>query len=135
LFGDGKGNFRETVFSTGVDFHEARVADLNGDRLPDILDKPYNWEAPRVDVWLQIPPGQKIPAAARPYSFNAWDQSYDQLFRLRNANDLRSDQVSAGRLVKHLDLIGLPLFFLAQFPGQNVGDARGHANGSLGVEK
>ena len=61
LFGDGKGNFRQTVFSTGVDFHEARVADLNGDGLPDILDKPYNWETPRVDVWLQIPRG---PAGA-----------------------------------------------------------------------
>ncbi len=53
LFGNGKGNFRETVFSTGIDFHEARVADLNGDGWLDILDKPYNWEAPRVDVWLQ----------------------------------------------------------------------------------
>jgi FG-GAP-like repeat len=63
LFGDGKGNFRETVFSTGIDFHEAQVADLNGDGLPDILDKPYNWEAPRVDVWLQIPSGQKTHAA------------------------------------------------------------------------
>jgi hypothetical protein len=62
LFGDGKGNFRETVFSTGVGFHEAQVADLNGDGLPDILDKPYNWEAPRVDVWLQIPSGQRTPA-------------------------------------------------------------------------
>jgi hypothetical protein len=56
LFGDGAGNFRETVFSTGLEFHEARVGDLNGDGLPDILDKPYNWEVPRVDVWLQIPP-------------------------------------------------------------------------------
>lgn len=55
LFGDGKGNFRKTVFSTDIDFHEARVADLNGDGLLDILDKPYNWEAPRIDVWLQNP--------------------------------------------------------------------------------
>ena len=62
LFGDGKGRFRETVFATGMEFHEAQVADLNGDGLPDILDKPYNWEAPRVDVWLQIPSGQRSPA-------------------------------------------------------------------------
>jgi len=55
LYGDGAGHFRKTVFSTGIDFHEARVADLNGDGLLDILDKPYNWEAPRVDVWLQVP--------------------------------------------------------------------------------
>jgi sugar phosphate isomerase/epimerase len=55
LYGDGNGNFRKTIFSTGVDFHEARVADLTGDGLLDILDKPYNWNAPRVDVWLQGP--------------------------------------------------------------------------------
>jgi hypothetical protein len=52
LFGDGKGGFRTTVLCTGVDFHEARVADLDADGDLDILDKPYNWEAPRVDVWL-----------------------------------------------------------------------------------
>ncbi len=33
---------------------EARVADLDGDGLLDVLDKPYNWETPRVDIWLQI---------------------------------------------------------------------------------
>ena len=53
FFGDGKGAFRQTVFATGMGFHEARVGDLNGDGKMDILDKPYNWEAPRVDVWLQ----------------------------------------------------------------------------------
>jgi hypothetical protein len=53
FYGDGKGNFRKEVFTTGVGFHEARVADLDGDGRMDVLDKPYNWEAPRVDVWLQ----------------------------------------------------------------------------------
>jgi hypothetical protein len=56
LYGDGQGNFRKTIFSTGIDFHEARVADLNGDGKLDILDKPDNWEAPRVDVWIQQKP-------------------------------------------------------------------------------
>jgi hypothetical protein len=55
FYGDGQGGFRKTVFATGIGFHEARVADLNGDGLMDILDKPYNWNAPRVDVWLQQP--------------------------------------------------------------------------------
>lgn len=53
FYGDGKGGFRQTIFSTGIGFHEARVADLDGDGDMDILDKPYNWGAPRVDVWLQ----------------------------------------------------------------------------------
>ena len=52
FYGDGQGNFRETEFSSGIGFHEARVADLDGDGDMDILDKPYNWDAPRVDVWL-----------------------------------------------------------------------------------
>jgi hypothetical protein len=55
FFGDGQGHFRQTEFSRGVGFHEACVADLDGDGLPDVLDKPYNWDTPRVDVWLQRP--------------------------------------------------------------------------------
>jgi len=55
FFGDGKGNFRKTEFAKGIGFHEARVADLNGDGAIDILDKPYNWQTPRVDLWLQTP--------------------------------------------------------------------------------
>lgn len=58
-YGDGKGHFRQTEFAKGIGFHEARVADLNGDGRMDILDKPYNWETPRVDVWLQEPPAKR----------------------------------------------------------------------------
>jgi len=28
------------------------IGDLSGDRRPDIVAKPYNWEAPRVDLWM-----------------------------------------------------------------------------------
>jgi hypothetical protein len=56
FYGDGKGNFCKTVFQTGTGFHEARVADLNGDGRMDILSKPYNWDTPRVDVWLNQGP-------------------------------------------------------------------------------
>jgi len=55
FLGDGQGHFRKSVFSTGIGFHEAQVADLDGDGKMDVLDKPYTWEAPRVDVWLQVP--------------------------------------------------------------------------------
>ena len=52
FYGDGKGHFRKTIFQTGMGFHEARVADLNGDGKLDILSKPYNWDTPRLDIWL-----------------------------------------------------------------------------------
>ena len=53
FFGDGKGNFRKEEVATGYGNHESRVADLDGDGDMDILGKPYNWDAPRLDLWLQ----------------------------------------------------------------------------------
>lgn len=58
-YGDGRGNFRRTVFQTGFGFHEAKVADLDGDGRMDVLSKPYTWEAPRLDIWLQLPAARK----------------------------------------------------------------------------
>ena len=52
FFGDGKGHFRKVRLAIGHDFHEGKLADLDGDGDLDILHKPYNWEAPRIDVWL-----------------------------------------------------------------------------------
>ena len=52
LYGDGRGGFTTTVLSTGIGYHEARVADLDGDGDLDIFNKPYRFDTPRVDVWL-----------------------------------------------------------------------------------
>jgi hypothetical protein len=52
LLGDGGGNFTQTEVATGYGNHESKVGDLDGDGDLDILGKPYNWDTPRVDVWL-----------------------------------------------------------------------------------
>ncbi len=52
LYGDGMGNFRTTVLDVGEGWHDGRIADLDGDGDMDLLQKPYAWGAPRVDVWL-----------------------------------------------------------------------------------
>ena len=64
LYGDGRGNFRKTVFQTGMGFHEARIGDLDADGRMDILSKPYSWNTPRLDVWLQVPPGNAATGGA-----------------------------------------------------------------------
>jgi hypothetical protein len=51
FFGDGAGAFREDVVAMGYGFHEARLADLDGDNDLDVLAKPYDWNTPRIDVW------------------------------------------------------------------------------------
>lgn len=52
LYGDGAGNFDVSIVSVGIGNHEARLADLDGDGDLDILDKPYTWDTPRIDIWI-----------------------------------------------------------------------------------
>jgi hypothetical protein len=58
LLGDGKGNFQTTVIAEGFGMHEAKMADLDGNGTPDLLAKPYNWDTPRLDIWLNLPSGR-----------------------------------------------------------------------------
>jgi hypothetical protein len=51
-YGDGGGNFRETVVSEGQGIHEGLLSDFDGDGDIDILMKPYHHRAPRLDVLL-----------------------------------------------------------------------------------
>ncbi len=61
LFGDGAGNFRPGTIATGFGTHEARLADLDGDGDLDILGKPFIWDTPRLDIWLnQLDPGGDV---------------------------------------------------------------------------
>jgi len=52
LYGNGRGQFLVRQLSAGIGNHESRVADVNGDGRLDIVTKPYTWDTPRVDVWL-----------------------------------------------------------------------------------
>lgn len=52
LLGNGQGEFKPVELLRGFGLHEARMADLNGDGRLDILAKPYTWQAPRLDIFL-----------------------------------------------------------------------------------
>ena len=52
LLGDGKGNFKKTIINIGYGNHESWVTDLDGDGDYDVLGKPYSWNSPRLDVWI-----------------------------------------------------------------------------------
>lgn len=52
LVGDGQGNFTVETVATGFGQHESRLGDLDGDGDLDILGKPFTWDTPRLDIWL-----------------------------------------------------------------------------------
>lgn len=56
LYGDGKGNFSKELISAANDIgnHESKFGDVDGDGRPDLVQKPFMKDAPRVDIWLNL---------------------------------------------------------------------------------
>ena len=52
LLGNGKGEFQEMIIVTGYGVHEGKMADLDGDGDYDVLGKPYTWNAPLLNIWI-----------------------------------------------------------------------------------
>lgn len=48
---EGEGSFREVLIQEGIATHEAKVGDLTGNGLPDIVGKPYSRTDYQIDVW------------------------------------------------------------------------------------
>jgi hypothetical protein len=61
FYGDGNGNFTRNIVVEGLDFHESKVADLDGDGRLDIITKPYNFQSPRIDIFLNQGPKGTAP--------------------------------------------------------------------------
>ena len=68
FLGDGNGNFTKTVVATGIGSHEAKVGDLDGDGDLDILSKPWTWDTPRLDIWLNNARATECDAATNQWS-------------------------------------------------------------------
>jgi len=107
FYGDGKGGFTKTIFQKGInEFHEGRLADLDGDGDIDILDKPYNWKTPRIDIWLQNGTGKPLESLKKIipgkiglelYSFRR-EMDKDLEGTLRLIHDLGITEVEGGNL-------------------------------------
>ncbi len=52
LLGDGKGHFKTHIVHENIGCHEGKIIDIDGDGDYDIVSKPYNWDAPRLDVFI-----------------------------------------------------------------------------------
>lgn len=71
---DGAGNLTESQPISNQAHHESRIADLDGDGDMDILAKPYNWKAPRLDVYLNGGSPNAPPDSDDDVAFTSWSR-------------------------------------------------------------
>ncbi len=74
LINDGTGGFRTTQPAKGVGHHESALGDFDGDGDLDILGKPFNWDTPRIDLWLNNMHAENVaPVLVGPWARHAID--------------------------------------------------------------
>ena len=83
FYGDGAGNFTTEVLQTGFGNHESRLANLDGDCDLDILGKPFDWDTPRLDIWINETPCEVISATQD----IALDAGWNQISSFVNPSD------------------------------------------------
>jgi len=52
LLNNGNSNFEKIEVASGYGTHNSGVGDFDGDGDNDIIGKPYAWDTPRLDMWL-----------------------------------------------------------------------------------
>jgi len=65
MLNNGDGTFEEQILARGVDNHESKFVDADGDGAIDIVSKPFNTDTPRLDIWLNAPAGTVLDAWTR----------------------------------------------------------------------
>jgi hypothetical protein len=85
FLGNGKGEFEKVELLSGFGWHESMMVDLDGDGDLDILGKPYTWEAPRLDIWLNNGSTKGDQASSR----DNWERQQIAKDLPENANDAK----------------------------------------------
>ena len=85
--GNGQGQFQRALVASGYDNHENRVADLDGDGDLDILGKPFNFETPSLNIWLN----QGMPMALDAWKRHVLDDSRPWRAMFITAQDVDGD--------------------------------------------
>jgi hypothetical protein len=52
----GDGNFQNLEISKGIGSHNTGIGDISGNGHYDIIGKPYDWNTPRLDIWINSGP-------------------------------------------------------------------------------
>ena len=135
LYGDGRGNFKRQLVSSGIGTHEGRLGDLDGDGDLDILQKDFNHQR-RITVWLND--GLAVKKGDVRISDVGWYRTGPH-FKVVTNNATFYIEKSSGGITSMFDQNGNDWVdynktFGGRFPQSAAGDFRGIPNMVYGQE-